>query len=85
MSTTGTRRPSDDCPTAVIPAVIPAVPVRRSILHPARPGPQDEGAPFADWRGQAQTEELAAVPARRSALPPPPRAGRRPAATCAPP
>lgn len=71
-------RPSDDCPTAVIPAV----PVRRSILHPTRPAshdegsPHDEGAPFADWRGQAQTEELAAVaaprrgtcPARRSAL-----------------
>lgn len=68
MSTTETRRPSDDCPTAVIPAV----PVRRSILHPARPArsaPQDDGATFADWRGQAVTEELAAVPPRRSALP----------------
>lgn len=47
--------------------VIPAVPVRRSILHagpPARPRPtsQDEGAPFADWRGQAVTGELTAVP-----------------------
>ena len=58
MSTTETRRPSDDCPTAVIPTV----PVRRSVLHPARPAPQDEGAPFADWRGQAVTEELPAVP-----------------------
>ena len=43
--------------------VIPAVPVRRSILHPAS---QHEGAPFADWRGQSQTEELAAVPTPRS-------------------
>ena len=51
--------------------VIPAVPVRRSILHAGpRPGPapgppptsQDEGAPFADWRGQAVTGELTAVP-----------------------
>lgn len=44
--------------------VIPAVPVRRSVLHPARPASHDEGAPFADWRGQAVpavTEELAAV------------------------
>lgn len=52
-------RPSDDCPTAVIPAV----PVRRSILRPARPASQDEGAPFADWRGQAVTEGLPAVTA----------------------
>ena len=59
MSTTETRRPSDDYPTAVSPAV----PVRRSVLHPARPAPRDGGAPFADWRGQALTEELAAVPA----------------------
>ena len=65
MSTTETRRPSDDCPTEILPAV----PVRRSILRPARPAPQDEGAPFADWRGQAQTEELAAVPARRRPTP----------------
>lgn len=60
MSTTWTRRPSDDCPAAAIPTV----PTRRSILHAARsshPAPQDDGAPFADWRGQAQTEELAAV------------------------
>lgn len=64
MSTTGTRRPSDDRPTAGITAV----PVRGSILHPARPALRDEGASFAGWRGQAVTEELAAVPApsRRS-------------------
>lgn len=64
MSTTETRRPSDDCPTAAIPAVasVASVPVRRSILRPARPAPRDDGAPFADWRGQARTEELAAVP-----------------------
>ena len=74
MSTTETRRPSDDCPSApsapspgdcpteALPT-LPTVPVRRSILRLARPGPQDDGAPFADWRGQAQTEELAAVPA----------------------
>lgn len=64
MSTTEPRRPSDDCPTAVIPAV----PVRRSILRPARPtrsAPRGEGASFADWRRQAVTEELAAVPAPR--------------------
>lgn len=42
--------------------VLPAVPVRRSILHPTRPASQDEGATFADWRGQAVTEELPAVP-----------------------
>jgi len=42
--------------------VLPAVPVRRSILHPTRPASRDEGALFADWRGKAQTEELAAVP-----------------------
>ena len=52
----------DDCPTAVIPAVA-SVPTRRSILGPARHAPQDDGAPFADWRGLDQTEELAAVPA----------------------
>lgn len=80
MSTTETRRlaaapaggrPSDDCPTAAIPAV----PVRRSILHPARPALQDEGsshdegAPFAGWRGRAMTEELPAVPAPRRSRP----------------
>ena len=55
--------------------VIPAVPVRRSILRPTRPASLDEGATFADWRGQAVTEELGAVPApsRRS------RRARRPA------
>lgn len=63
----------DDCPIAPIApiAVIPtetipavaSVPTRRSILGPALPALQDGGAPFADWRGQAQTEELAAVPA----------------------
>ena len=86
MSTTETRRPSDDCPSApsapspaddrptgtlpteTLPAAVASVPVRRSILRPARPAPQDDGAPFAGWRGQARTEELAAVPApsRRS-------------------
>lgn len=54
--------------------VLPAVPVRRSVLRPARPAIQDEGAPFADWRGQAVTEELAAVPAPRR---PARRASRR--------
>lgn len=61
-----------DCPTAVIPAGA-SLPVRRSILRPARPAPQDDGAPFEDWRGQAVTEELAAVPAPRR----PPRQARR--------
>ena len=42
--------------------VLPAVPVRRSVLHPTRPASQDEGAPFSDWRGRAVTEELPAVP-----------------------
>lgn len=51
-------RPSNDWPTAVIPAV----PVRRSILHPA---PRDEGAPFSARRSPAETEELPAVPAPR--------------------
>ena len=76
MSTTETRRPSDDCPTAAIPA-IPAIPTRRSILRPALPASQASAAPFEGWRGQAQTEELAAVPtssrsnrhARRSPIP----------------
>lgn len=65
MSTTETRRPSDDCPTAVIPAV----PVRRSVLHPTRPASQDEGAPFEGWRRRAVTEELVAVPALRVSRP----------------
>lgn len=47
-------------------ATIPAVPVRRSILHPGRRAgrarPQDDGAPFAGWRCRAVTEELTAVP-----------------------
>lgn len=55
--------------------VLPAVPVRRSVLYQARPRGRDDGAPFADWRGQAVTEELPAVPPRRSALPRPARRG----------
>lgn len=57
--------PADDRPaeTAVLPAVLPIVPVRRSILRPTRPASQDEGAPFEGWRGQAVTEELEAVTA----------------------
>ena len=59
--------PADDRPTEVLPAAAAAVPVRRSILRPATgpsaPASQEEGAPFAVWRGQAQTEELPAVPA----------------------
>lgn len=43
-------------------AVIPAVPVRRSILRPALPASRDEGAPFASWRDLTPTEELPAVP-----------------------
>lgn len=50
MSTTETRRPSDDFPTAAIPTV----PARRPILH-ATP------SPFADWRDRTPTEELEAV------------------------
>lgn len=74
MSTTETRRlaaaEADDRPAET--AVIPAVPVRRSVLHPTRPAPQDEGAPFSGWRGRAVTEELPAVssqarPSRRRA------------------
>ena len=64
----------DDCPTealpvAPIPTVAPA-PTRRSILRaasaqPDRPTqPERPAAPFADWRGQAQTEELPAIAAR---------------------
>lgn len=53
--------------TAILPdtEVLPAAPARRSILHPdpslAQPGP----TPFDGWRGQARTEETAAVPAPR--------------------
>lgn len=49
--------------TEVIPTVAP-VPVRRSILRPARAGQptsQPERGPFDGWRGQAQTELLPAV------------------------
>ena len=57
----GRRLHSDDCPTAAIPSV----PTRRSILHPA-PAPAQAGpTTFEGWRGQAVTEELAAVPAPR--------------------
>ena len=57
--------------TEVIPTVAPVAPVapvptRRSILRaPAAgvPAAQPERDPFTDWRGQAQTEELPAVPA----------------------
>lgn len=49
--------------TAIIPAYrnspVTPVPVRSSILRPA---PARGGASFADWRGQARTEELQAVP-----------------------
>lgn len=50
--------------TAILPdtEVLPAVPARRSILHPAKAPSRDEGASFADWRSQAETEELPAVP-----------------------
>ena len=75
MSTTASApSPSPgDCPTETLPAV----PVRRSILHPARPARQDDGSPFADWRGQARTEELAAVPAPSRRNRPARRSARR--------
>lgn len=66
MSTTETRRPT--AARLKETEVLTAVPVRRSILSPTRPtrsAPQGEGASFADWRCQAVTEELAAVPAPR--------------------
>lgn len=71
MSTTDIDRPYRP---AYQTAGIPAVPVRRSILHPARPASQDggsshdEGAPFVGWRGKALTEELPAPrrPSRRT-------------------
>ena len=78
MSTTETRRPAEPAAPAADgypTAVLPAVPVRRSILQPTRPASQDGGAPFSDWRGQAVTEELAAVPAARRRS----RRARRPA------
>lgn len=67
---------ADDRPAET--AAIPTVPVRRSVLHPARPArsaSQDDGAPFADWRGRAVTEELAAVPL--ASAPSPRRPSRR--------
>ena len=51
----------DDCLTKVLPIVAP-VPTRRSIPRPYG-APRTSAATFADWRGQVQTEELAAVPA----------------------
>lgn len=60
-------------------ADIPTVPTRRSILRPARPtrsALQGEGSSFADWRCQAVTEELAAVPATPAVPPTSPRVGR---------
>ena len=103
MSTTETERPAAPAapppgrlpdrrhPRSPGPKVHPSPgPAPRPAPRPARPGP----TPFADWRGQAVTEELAAVP---PSLPPPslrhplappdpdaPPAGRGPAATCAP-
>ena len=60
------RPSSNDCPTEIIPTVptVPTVPVRRSILHAATAAGARAGSarPFADWRGQAQTEELPAAP-----------------------
>lgn len=56
----------DGCPTEIIPIAAPAaapVPARRSILRAATaPAAQPERGPFANWRGQAQTEELPAAP-----------------------
>ena len=56
--------PADDRPTEVLPIVAPVAPVptRRPILRAAgAPAAPPERSPFADWRGQAQTEELPAV------------------------
>lgn len=72
MSTTETRRlaaaaaAADDRLDET--AVIPPVPVRRSVLRPAQVPARAGLTPFDDWRGRAPTEELAAVPApcRRS-------------------
>lgn len=48
--------------TEVLPAVAP-VPARRPILRAAgAPGPRGAATPFADWRGQAQTELLPVFP-----------------------
>lgn len=57
-------------------AIIPTVPVRRSILRPergARSAPQDEGASVVSRRDWTTTEELPAVPATPAVQPPPPR------------
>lgn len=51
---------------------IHAVPARRSILHP---DVLNERSPFADWRGQASTEELPTLP--HQAPPSASRAGAR--------
>ena len=59
-------------PTAAAAAA--AVPTRRPILHaasasigqPASVPAQPERSPFADWRGQAQTELLPAMTSRRA-------------------
>lgn len=64
MSTTANARLKET-------AGIPTVPTRRSILH-AAPSPIH----FADCRGQAVTEELAAVPATSAVPPTSPRVGR---------
>ena len=84
MSTTAADRPTQTPPTQTLPTAGPAgpagptgpVPVRRSIFPKgacpastaALPAVALPTAAGADWRGQAQTEELAAVPApsRRS-------------------
>lgn len=62
MSTTESNRPTTDRPTATFPA-------RRPILHAAGT-PQPERSPFADWRGQAPTEELPTIAARPTAARP---------------
>lgn len=67
MSTT-----SNDRPTQILPTAGPAGPVRRSIFPKgtlptstaALPAVTLPTAAGADWRGQALTEELGAVPAR---------------------
>ena len=72
MSTTETRRPSDDWAAAAAPTV-----TRTSIFPKgACPSPTATipavslpATSFADWRRRAVTEELAAVPAGRGALP----------------
>nr|DAN28407.1 MAG TPA: hypothetical protein [Caudoviricetes sp.] len=50
--------------TTAAAAATAAAPVRRSILRAASAQPERPAAPFADWRGQAQTEELPAIAAR---------------------